>query len=72
MEDKFDIQNIQEELKANDGYMVGVTFLKKGMLTHHFITNNFPTGDVEISLREIGKLAASALKTSENVNEPGK
>ena len=72
MEDNFKIEDLQEQLKVSSGYMIGVTFLNKGILNTHFITNNFPTGDIEKSLEELKKLATSALKTSENVNEPKK
>lgn len=72
MDAEFKIEDLQEQLKLSSGYMLGVTFLNKGMLATHFITNNFPTGDIDKSLKELGRLAEAALKTSENVNEPKK
>ena len=57
MEDKLEIQDLQDQLKISTGYLLGITFLKDGILTHHFMTNNFPTGDVKISLEELVKLA---------------
>lgn len=71
MEDRFDINNLQEQLEKCNGYMIGITFLNKGILTNHFLTNNFPIADIKISLAELGKLAEAALK-SENKNETDK
>ena len=68
MEDKLNIQDLQEQLQESTGYMLGITFLKNGILTHHFLTNNFPTNDIRLSLSEIRKLALSSLKPKEKSN----
>jgi len=57
MEDKLDIQDLQDQLKISTGYLVGITFLKDGLLKHTFMTNNFPTGDIEVSFIELLQLA---------------
>ena len=77
MEDKLDFtdfQALQEQLKSCTGYLLGITFLKDGMLTHHFLTNNFPNSDVKLSLQEIKDLALkpSKPKVIENINETKK
>ena len=74
MEDKLTIQDLQEQLKVSTGYMLGITFLKDGLLTHHFMTNNFPTGDIKISLIEIRKLALAKPEpiVVENIDESKK
>lgn len=67
----FNFQDLQEQLKESTGYMVGITFLKNGILTHHFMTNNFPTGDIKTSINELRKLALDAAKPKaiESINE---
>jgi len=72
MKDNFTVQDMQEGLKTSSGYLIGVSFLNKGILTHHLLTNNFPTGDINIAMRELGKLATETLKTGETTNEPTK
>ncbi len=72
VQDNYTFENVQEDVKKCSGYLIAVTFLDKGMLTHHLLTNSFPTGDIEIAMRELGKLAADTKKASENTNEPTK
>lgn len=77
MEEKLNFtnfQDLQEQLKVCSGYMLGITFLKDGVLTHHFLTNNFPNNDVKMSLNEIKKLALSPakLRIVESKDEPKK
>jgi len=50
-------QDLLDEMKTSTGYMIGITFLKDGVLKHHFLTNNFLIGDIKVSLNEIRKLA---------------
>jgi len=75
MEEKvIDLYNLVEELKDSTGYLVTVTLLKDGILTHHFLTSNFPTGDIKTSMEEINKLSKSVQKPKMigTQNEPKK
>jgi hypothetical protein len=73
------IEDLQVKLKECSGYLLGVTFLKGGVLTHHYITNNFPNADIESSMLELTKLALPDYKVKflkkkidENYNEDKK
>lgn len=74
MEEKYTIEDMQNDMKTSDGYMIGVTFLKKDVLTHHLLFNTFLVNDIEISLKKLQELGAVEVKNkiAENSNEPGK
>jgi len=74
MEEMRTAAGLLQELEASTGYMLGITFLKDGVLTHHFLTNNFPTGDIKTSLEEIRKLSkqTKVVNVSDKANEPKK
>jgi len=57
MKQEVGVSDIMIEMETSDGYMLGVTFLKDGILTHHFLTNKFLVGDIATSLDEIKKLS---------------
>ena len=51
-----------ELLKGVDGFQVGITVLKGGMLTNHLFTDNFPLGDMLVSNKEIRDLIIKELE----------
>ena len=71
MEDNKTAVGLLQELETSTGYLVAITFLKDGVLTHHFLTNNFPTGDIKTSMEELKKLSKQpqVTKVSEKVDE---
>jgi hypothetical protein len=49
-------------MRKSTGYMVTITVLNNGTLTHNLITENFPEIDILKSLDKVEKLAVERLK----------
>jgi hypothetical protein len=62
MKDKLVVGELQEKLRASQGYMVGVTLLEDGILSHYLLTSNFPVGDIKDSMGELVKLSSQVDK----------
>jgi len=56
------IMEITDKLKDADGYMVTVTVLAKGQLTHSLTTNSFPRVDMLKSIKAVKELVVKDLE----------
>jgi hypothetical protein len=60
-----DLNDLQQAADLVDGYMVGVTLLEGGKLTHYLINHKFPLVDMLKSAAEVKKLVVSQLENPE-------
>jgi hypothetical protein len=57
-----EIKEAIELVKEADGYQLGLSVLKNGVLTHYIFTENFPLGDMLVSNRQVKDLIITELE----------
>jgi len=65
MEQLNSLEDLQAEVSTADGYMLGVTFLKNGNLTHHFFSDKFPFVDMLKSHAAVKSLILKQLESDQ-------
>ena len=66
------MNKLNEEIKKterSEGYLVMITRLNNHQLTHTYFTQNFPRGDINLSIDEWKKLLKKEIMDQNNIRE---